>query len=285
MFQVLDQAALAGLARLGLDVDVARAHVLGAGTLDGAPGLERLAAAGFTDHEIGAAEGALAGAASLREAFAPHVLGEGFVRDVLGAGADALADRGLDCLALAGLTADELVAAEAHVFGSGSLAEASFLTEGERAVFATKTSLEERLQMIGAVQPFVCAPVVAVLEMPFAATPQDAVLLQGRAASDGVLAMRLVRSGTGADFAMDVPEPAPLEARAEAEVRDRIVERLVEIDRRRSTAARSAQGLYPEMHRGRPQGLSAHRRIRRRRAGRDLYRHAQGRRRLPIADE
>ena len=233
IFPVLDQAALAGLARLGLDTEAARTHVLGAGTLDGAPGLERLAAAGFTDHEIGAAEAALAGAASLREAFAPQVLEEGFVRDVLGADADALADPALDCLSLAGLTADELIAAETYVFGSGSLAEAPFLSESERAVFAAETSLEERLQMIGAIQPFVCAPVVAVLEMPFAATPQDAVLLQGRAASDGLLATRLVRSGPGADFAIDVPEPAPVEARGEAEVRDRIVERLVEIDRRR----------------------------------------------------
>ena len=231
VLHVLDQTALAGLARMGVDVDAARALVLGTGTLDGAPGLERLAAAGFTDHEIGAAEAALAGAVNLREAFAPQVLGEGFVRDVLGAG--ALADPDLDCLALAGLTDVELVAAEAHVFGSGSLAEAPFLTEGERAVFVTETGLEERLQMIGAIQPFVCAPLIAVLELPFAASPQDAVQLQTRAASNGVLAMRLNRRGPGADFAIHVPEPAPLEARSEAEVRDRIVERLVEIDRRR----------------------------------------------------
>jgi ribonucleoside-diphosphate reductase alpha chain len=233
VFAVLDQAALAGLTRLGLDVDAARAHVLGMGTLDGAPGLERLAEAGFTDHEIGAAEAALAGAATLRVAFAPQVLGEGFVRDVLGADADALADPALDCLTLGGLTADERVAAEAHVFGSGSLAEAPFLTEGERAVFVTETSLEERLQMIVAIQPFVCAPLIAVLELPFAASPQDAVQLQSRAASDGVLAMRLDRRGPGVDFAIDVPQPIPPEARGETEMRDRIVERLVEIDRRR----------------------------------------------------
>jgi len=230
-FAVLDEAALTGLTRLGLDVDAARVHVLGAGTLDGAPGLERLAAAGFTDHEIGAAQAALAGAANLREAFTPAVLGEGFVRDVLG-GAEGPV---LDCLTLAGLTPDEVSSAEAHVFGAGSLAEAAFLAEGDRAVFsaAAETGLDDRLQMIGAIQPFVCAPPIAVLDMAFTAAPQDAVRLQSRAASDGILAMRLERAGPGADFTINVPEPAPLEARGEAEVRDRIVERLVEIDRRR----------------------------------------------------
>ena len=50
-------------------------------------------------------------------------------------------------------------------------------------------------------------------------------------------------------------------------------------------AAQPPQGLHPEGDRRRPQGLSAHRRIRRRPARRDLHRHAQGRRRLPRADE
>ena len=45
----------------------------------------------------------------------------------------------------------------------------------------------------------------------------------------------------------------------------------------------------PRLHAGgarrRPQGLPAHRRVRGRHARRDLHRHAQGRRRLPLADE
>ena len=49
--------------------------------------------------------------------------------------------------------------------------------------------------------------------------------------------------------------------------------------------AEPAQELHPEGGRRRPQGLSAHRRIRGRAARRNLHRHAQGRRRLPLADE
>ena len=54
---------------------------------------------------------------------------------------------------------------------------------------------------------------------------------------------------------------------------------------RAPAAAEPAQGLHAEGHRRRPQGLSAHRRVRGRHARRDLHRHAQGRRRLPLADE
>ena len=63
---------------------------------------------------------------------------------------------------------------------------------------------------------------------------------------------------------------------------ERIVERLVPRPRK---AAEPPQGLHPEGDRRRPQGLSAHRRVRRRPHRRDLHRHAQGRRRLPRHDE
>ncbi len=71
------------------------------------------------------------------------------------------------------------------------------------------------------------------------------------------------------------PRPRrPTSRRAEPEV--------VFAERRRlPTAARAIS----RGHRRRPQGLPPHRRVRRRRAGRDLHRHAQGRRRLPLADE
>ena len=48
-------------------------------------------------------------------------------------------------------------------------------------------------------------------------------------------------------------------------------------------AAVAPQGLHPESRGRRPQGLSAHRRIRRRPARRDLRRHAQGRRGVAFA--
>ncbi len=50
-------------------------------------------------------------------------------------------------------------------------------------------------------------------------------------------------------------------------------------------AARPPQGLHPEGGGRRPQGLSAHRRVPGRPDRRDLHRHAQGGRGLPVADE
>ena len=65
-----------------------------------------------------------------------------------------------------------------------------------------------------------------------------------------------------------------------------VVERIVEqLDPRPAQAAQPPQGLHPEGGGGRPQGLPADRRVRGRLARRDLHRHAQGGRGLPLPDE
>ncbi|HEY1879207.1 MAG TPA: ribonucleotide reductase [Caulobacteraceae bacterium] len=231
-FAVLDEAAIAGLERIGADLEAARAHVLGARTLAGAPGLERLAALGFTDHELNEALGALAATRDLAAAFAPAVIGEGFVTDVLGADPAGLADPSFDTLAFAGLSGEEIAAAQAFVLGQESLASADFLADHDRAPFrsATEVSTAERLAMIAAVQPFLSAPPVARLDLSFAASPAEAVRAQTEAAEAGVRAMRLGRPAAALDFALDIKSP---EVRTEAPVRDRIVERVVEVNRSR----------------------------------------------------
>ena len=67
---------------LNLDPTALRRQVLGSRSLDGGAGVNRttLAAAGFTELEIGRAEAALPTARSLRDAFSLSVLGEGFVQ-------------------------------------------------------------------------------------------------------------------------------------------------------------------------------------------------------------
>ena len=112
--------ALAGLARLGVAPAEARAALLGARRLpaEGPLSSAALQALGFTAHELGRAQAALAaGAPDLVAAFAPHVIGEGFVRDALGAPPEALADPRLDVLALAGVGRDALAEARAAIFG------------------------------------------------------------------------------------------------------------------------------------------------------------------------
>jgi ribonucleoside-diphosphate reductase alpha chain len=239
MVSRLSQAAVAGLRTLGLDADVAERRLLGARSLAGAPAIDHaaLAASGFTDHEIAAAEAALAGAPSLADAFAPEVVGAGFVRDVLGASSDALADPGFDTLALAGFTPEAVATAEAYALGASSIVDSGSAADelAEAApVFtsAAETSAAARLAMAASIDPFLDAPPVARLGLSFADAPTDAIALQAQAARSGARAFRLVRGPAPAGFALDIPD-APQDPRMSAANGERVVERIVEIGRTR----------------------------------------------------
>jgi ribonucleoside-diphosphate reductase alpha chain len=226
---VLSEPALRGLAALGLDTDAAAMAALGWRTLAGAPYVtpEALAAKGFTDLERAAVERALGEAATLREAFAPAVVGEGFVRDVLGATAEQVQATTFDTLAHAGFAPEEIAAAEAHVFGVRAL---------DHPVFAhgDAIGLEARVAMTKAVEATASAPFVVRLRQPFDASPTHAAERLASAARAGVRAARIERAEAPADFALTLAEPRQRPAAAEPPpARERIVERVVEIDRRR----------------------------------------------------
>ncbi len=235
----LDAAALKGLALLGVDAGIARVHVLGRRSLEGAPAVDptALASRGFTDHEIAAVEAALPAATDLRVAFSPAVIGVGFVCDVLGATADDAEAPGFDTLDLAGFAAGEIVAAEAWALGAGSLAAAPFLDEATQPVFLSEadTPLEPRLAMAAAMEAFTCSALPTPLTLSFADGPEAALALQSRAAEMGLRAVRLARASAPAGFRLTLPDPA-----AEAKTspmpppaRERVVERIVEVDRSR----------------------------------------------------
>src|SRR6185437_5389456 len=126
--RVLSEAAIRGLALAGADPAEAHAWLLGRADLAEAPGVSHAAllARGFTDHEIAAVEATLPLVARLRDAFAPSVIGEGFLRDVMGASAEQLADPAFDALALMGFTTADVAAAEAYALGADSLRDAEF---------------------------------------------------------------------------------------------------------------------------------------------------------------
>ncbi|MDR7114261.1 ribonucleotide reductase [Caulobacter sp. BE254] len=229
------------LTEAGADFDAARRHAMGHGSLAEAPAIDHmlLQARGFTAHEIELAEDALRQADDLRAAFAPAVIGAGFLSDVLGVPADSLADPDFDTLAFAGFSEAEIEAAERHALGARRLSDCEAL-EGElRALFAAVEApvLADRLAMQAAVETFTCLASPAVLDLPFDARPADAARLQAAAARAGVRALRLNRAAPPAGFALSLPEAeveAPRAARAEiavaepAPVKERIVERVVE---------------------------------------------------------
>ncbi len=226
--RVLSRAAPKGLASLGLDLDDATTEALGWRTLVDAPWVnaESLAAKGFTELELDRAERAIGSMATLREVFAPAIIGEGFVRDVLGASPNETGRPCFDTLAQAGFAAEQIAAAEAYVFGARAL---------KHPVFAHGAGipLGARLAMTSAVESFTCLPLVTRLPMAFDSTPAEAADLFAQAAKAGVRAAGIVRNEAPAGFRVSIPEPRQRHAEPETPPRERVVERLVEVDRRR----------------------------------------------------
>ncbi|WP_091738206.1 hypothetical protein [Phenylobacterium immobile] len=224
----ISEAALLGFAVAGVDRDEARTALLGRRDLAHAKAINTasLTARGFTGHEIALAQGALVGAHRLSDAFAPAVIGEGFVRDVLGANAEHLAAIDIDVLALAGFSPADIAAAEADLLGDPL---ASF-----GAAFAPQDELAQAA-MLAAIAPHLSAPPVRTITLSWAAGPDAvaAVLASGQA-------VRVRRADPPAALELDLPatdaKPArdfSREAEQPAQPAERIVERIVERDRSR----------------------------------------------------
>ena len=230
--RVLSEAAIRGLALAGADTAEAHALLLGRADLAEAPGLNHAAlmARGFTDHEIAAVEAALPLVARLTDAFSAAVIGEGFIRDVLGATAEQLADPQFDTLALMGFAAADVAAAEAHALGADSLAEAEFLSPSARDIFRTADALGEapRRSMLQALAPVLAVPPVSEVELPWEATPAEALDALNQAQG----AIRVRRAAAPAGLALDLPSLDVRPPRGPA-LEERVVERVVERERTR----------------------------------------------------
>lgn len=233
--RVLSDAAIRGFATLALDGAELRAQLLGRGDLREAPGIDHraLTARGFTDHEIAAAETLLPLVHRLADAFAPDVIGEGFVRDVLGASAEQLADPSLDVLALAGFGEAEIAAAAAHALGRGDIWQAQGLRPDQARVFRIAEEMGEapRLAMLQALQFALAAP--ALLERVL---PWDADLAAVSEALACPLPVRVRRAAPPAGLELDLPALSGAPRAREAappppEPQERVVERIVERER------------------------------------------------------
>ncbi|QUD88127.1 TSCPD domain-containing protein [Phenylobacterium montanum] len=236
--RTLSPAAARGLARLGVDIDAAITRLFGARDLAAAPGLgaRALHERGFTDHEIAAVQARLFSVSSLRQAFAPAVVGEGFVQDVLGASAEDLADPSFDVLALAGFSAAEIAEAEAFVLG-GPLSEGDLTLEARTLLAgADQIGLSARLAMSAAAEAYTCAPDLSPLRLGWADEPPAAARLQAAAARAGLRAVRLQRDPAPATQALDLPaltEEPPRRPAPAPIVAERVVEKIVERERTR----------------------------------------------------
>ena len=236
-------AAFEALSSEGVDLDAARRHALGHGSLAESPAIDHamLQARGFTAHEIEKAEHALRENHGLRAAFAPAVVGAGFLRDVLGASAEDVARRDFDTLAFADFSISEIAAAQRHALGAGTLGDCEALNPELREAFKSveAPTFADRLAMLAAVEAFACLPTPVAIPVAFDSRPADAVRAQAAAARSGIRALRLQRASAPVDFKLDLPEEPAAEApRATAPVREplvteRVVEKIVERDRSR----------------------------------------------------
>jgi ribonucleoside-diphosphate reductase alpha chain len=234
--RVLSEAALRGFATLGLDSAELRAQLLGRGELRDAPGIDHraLMARGFTGHEIAAAETVMSLVPRLADAFAPAVIGEGFVRDVLGATAEQLADPALDVLALAGFCEDEIAAAETYALGCGGVWEAQDLRPDQARIFRTAEDRGEapRIAMLQAIAPALAAPVLLERLLPW-----DAELATVRQALACPIPVRVRRAPAPVSLDLELPSlteaPRPAAREAQPAPEERVVERIVERERTR----------------------------------------------------
>ncbi|MFN4177217.1 ribonucleotide reductase [Phenylobacterium sp.] len=233
--RTLSEAALRGLAAAGIERTEAEAWLLGRRSLADAPGVnhQTLAARGFSEHEIAAAEAELPFVTRLADAFAPALLGDGFLRDVLGASPEQVADPAFDVLAFAGFTSDDVEAAERHALGHDALAGAEHLDDARQRIFRTaaETPPAAVAAMLEAIAPVLCVPPLLEVALSWDASP-EAVLDALRATA---LPVRIRREAASAHAVLDLPPVADLPERREEPVQadERIVERIVERDRTR----------------------------------------------------
>jgi ribonucleoside-diphosphate reductase alpha chain len=232
--RVLSEAAILGLSALDVDLDAARTALLGRRSLEDTPGVntQTLAARGFSALEIEAAQAELPFVSRLSKAFAPPIVGEGFLRDVMGATPEQLSDPRLDVLALAGFSPDEILTAEACVLGDASFEGLAALgTDVQRVVRAgADIGPRAHAELLHALAPVLDVPPILEIELPWEASVADVAA----AFADQGVATRVSRASPPASLTLDIPSVPDLPARAPlVEAEPRIVERIIERDRTR----------------------------------------------------
>jgi ribonucleoside-diphosphate reductase alpha chain len=210
-FKIINRAVPQALKTLGYGADEIAAierHVLGRGTLKGAPAInhDTLAAKGFDQAALEAVEAALASAFDIKFAFNKWTLGETFCTGRLGLDPAALDRPGFDLLAALGFGRDAIEAANLWCCGAMTLEGAPCLKPEHLPVFDCANpcgprgrralSVESHIRMMAAAQPFISGAISKTINMPNAATVEDcaaAYLLSWRL---GLKATALYRDGS-----------------------------------------------------------------------------------------
>ncbi len=222
------------------------AHTIGHGTLEHCPeiGHQALTDRGFTDEVIEKVEKALPVSFDLGNAFAPHVVGEEFLRS-LGVTDEDLADWRFDVLTHLGFSTEEIEKANTWACGTMTVEGAPHLKAEHLAVFdcanrcgkhgTRSIRYEGHILMMAAAQPFISGAISKTINMPAEATLGDIKRAYYLAWQKMLKAVALYRDGSKLSqplgIAMDLEEEEALtEAMASGDtvkVAESLAERVV----------------------------------------------------------
>ena len=179
--KTLNPAVVRGLRQLGYDgaplTRILR-HVLGRGTLAGAPGInhENLRKRGFTEDALRVVEAGLEESLDITLAFCPWALGENFYTRMLGLSKETLEGDGFDLLTALGYSEAAIEAANVYCCGANTLEGAPGLDPADLPVFDCSTEQGERgrrridplapILMMAAVQPLISGGIGHALTLP-----------------------------------------------------------------------------------------------------------------------
>ena len=307
-FKIVNQSVEPALRRLGYNneqIAAIETFAKGTNTLEGTPHINKatLKSKGFDDDAIAKIEAQLLGAFEIGFAFNQYVLGADFCKEKLGMTDEQLADWNHSILRdTLGFTQAQIEEASDVICGRMTLEGAPFLKEEHLPVFDCATPCGKHgarfirplahVDMMAAAQPFVSGAISKTINLPQTATIADVKEAYRYSWEQMVKAVALYRDGSklSQPLAASYDVGGPDEERAAADGlrgrRSAIAEtRRLPLHRQAPADAGSPRRLHAEGRHRRPQGLPAHRRVRRRHDRRDLHRHAQGRRRLPQPDE
>ncbi len=271
-FKIINRAVPEALATLGYpEHQVAEivAFAVGHGSLAQAPAINHstLRAKGFGEREIKEIEAGLGSAFDIKFVFNRWVLGDEFCTHVLNFTDEQLSDPTLDILKTLGFSKQDIDAANIHVCGAMTLEGAPHLKKEHYPVFdcanpcgRTGTrylSVESHIDMMAAAQPFISGAISKTINIPNNATVEDCKKAYERSWKLGLKANALYRDGSKlsqplnaslvADDEDDIEEIIALpQAERTVHVAEKIVERIIEVERERQVA----RDKMPERRKG-----------------------------------
>jgi ribonucleoside-diphosphate reductase alpha chain len=239
LIPILRPCVTAGLRALGVDGYEARRLLLGARTLHDAPHINAatLKWKGLSEFETGRLQDALITARSLREVMSPQYLDANFIRDVWGLSEAEVASPDLDLPARLGFSADEIAAADGHIFGHSDPEALKLLGEAAYNLLAP-LSLKGQAALRQRLEAFTDAPDATPFALDWDQGAPDVMKLYSLAASGGLRALCVTRGDAPPDFTLDIPDideaPRRLAPEPVAPEPARVIEKVVERERQRA---------------------------------------------------